>query len=107
MYEPSKVVETEFSSSPSNYRFEENYETAIDWNVTDLKNENEMLKQRLEMSEKLLFMFLQQRMPNDNNNNLYLNQGPIMQGPEAFLNIEQTNYGFSGFAQIEEDNRLF
>lgn len=107
MYETKKLVETEFSSSPSNYQFDDQYQNKLDGNVAALQNENELLKQRLEMSEKLLYMFLQQRMPTDNSLCLnQYNQGPVMQAPETFIN-DQATYGFSGFAQFDEDNKLF
>lgn len=106
-YETHKFLETEFSSSSENYHFEEQYQTKSEGNVTSLQTENEILKQRLEMSEKLLYMFLKQQLPIDTNQlTLNQNQPPIMQAPEAFLN-DQYTYGFSGFAQYDEDNKLF
>jgi len=107
VYETHKFLETEFTSSSENYHFDEQYQTRTEGNVVALKTENELLKQRLEMSEKLLFMFLKQNMPIDTNQ-LTLNQNiaPVMQAPEAFLN-DQYTYGFSGFAQYDEDNKLF
>jgi len=86
MFETNKAVETEQSSSPSNYLFDEQYSYKMDNNVTALKNENEILKQKLEMSEKLLYMFIQQKIPVDNNTNLCYTQGSNMQAPESFIN---------------------
>jgi len=93
--QPTKKVELEPSFQlSSSFLFEDNTQTAPDSNYSRMMKENEMLRQRLELSEKLLLTVLQQRMTADSSS-LFSSQ---TQAPDMFRDSASSyNFNNSGF----------
>jgi len=97
--QPTKKVELEPSFQlSSSFLFEDSSEEQVDTKYTRMIKENEMLRQRLELSEKLLLTVLQQRM-NADSSSVFTGQ---IQAPDMFRESASFNNFDSGFlAPIE------
>jgi len=99
--QPQKKVEPEPSIQFSSSFLFEDPTQQIDAKYERILKENEMLRQRLELSEKLLLTVLQQKMNTTDSGSLYNQQDSHSQAPDMFR--ESASYPFSSslFASID------
>lgn len=97
LYQPNKVVNVD--NVKQDVYFENQYEQQSENNYNYLMKENENLKNKLEVSEKLLYMIMQQRAQPEPSN-LFLNQSYVNQIPDSFM--DQSSYFFPANYGVEE-----
>jgi len=97
LYQPTKVVNID--NIKQNAFLENQYQSQVENKYDYLMKENQNLKQKLEVSEKLLYMIMQQNTQAEPSN-LFYNQSYINQVPDGFT--DPSSYFFQSNGGWEE-----